>query len=264
MTLDQEILIDNVWTFPQQAFVHFTQKGEIGVQVKNISNKVIIIQKVECIFQYDINTEIYIPTKDLWLPLDPYELSEPIYVDFSFDLSFQSFTNSFKIKITDSELRELTYNPHQSFILHQLCQPKYQFFISHKDPEDTEKCKIFANYLEKLGLKSFIAEERKYLGVNFWNEKIIPNIQNSIATIIIFTKEAEKKPDNIFKEVEISFSNAKPLILILEPDVLKPTIFSELDEHYTTPNIIDSLELKKIAIWIHEAHLKGKYIKVKR
>jgi hypothetical protein len=107
----------------------------------------------------------------------------------------------------------------------------------------------------------YLAEDDKNLGLNVWEEKIQPRLQNSLATIVFWTANAHDSPGNILKEIEISQTLHKRLILILEEGIDKPESFSTDFEYHTLRGKGTRSELKQIARVIHRTYLKGMYFR---
>jgi len=221
------------------------------------------LERVECIFRSEEELEPYIPTTEWLLNLEPDELSPPLFMDFAFDLALKAGTNRYLIKIYHSSGKVLEYDPRKYIVINPVCPPKKGFFISHKDPTDTDISRRLAGFLSKLGLVGYLAEDDKRLGLDLWGGKIIPAIKESIGTIILFTSSAENGPGRIVREIEISKENDKPLILVLEPSVREPPNFPIGIEYHRLETPLNSNAVKKIAGWVYEMYRRGKY-KAKR
>lgn len=253
-----ELEIVSIWSHPQDN-AYFTQRGQIGVQVRNTSERHIELEKVECLFNNEEGLASYIPAQELLLTLAPGELSCPIFVNFEFDLALRAATNRYAIKIRYAIGNVLEYDSRNYIVIHPLCPPKSKFFISHKDPADTLISRKLSGFLSKLGLVGYLAEDDRRLGLDLWDGKIIPTIAESIGTIILFTSRAKDDPAQIVREIEISKDKGKPLILVLEPTVEKPINFPNGIEYYRLDTEISADELKKLAWWIYDTYRKGRY-----
>ena len=253
-----ELEIVSVWSIPQSN-AYFTQRGQIYVQVRNSSTHDIELERVECVFKNDEDLEPYIPTAEWVLNLEADELSPPLFIDFQFDLALKADTNRYLIKIYHSSGKVLEHDPRQYIVIFPICPPKKEFFISHKDPADTAISKRLAGFLFKLGLVGYVAEDDIMLGIDLWEEKIIPAIKRSIGTIILFTASAESDPDRIVREIKLSKENDKPLILVLEPGVGELANPPKGIEHYRLKTPINSNAVKEIAGWVYDMYRKGKY-----
>lgn len=250
--------IVSVWSIPKD-YAYFTQRGQIYVQVRNTSEHDIEFEKIECLFKSEEGLEPYIPAVEVLLSLEPGELSPPVFIDFDFDLALKPSQNRYLIKIYYSSGNVLEYDPRNSILINPVCPPKKKFFISHKDPTDTDISRTLAAFLFKLGLVGYLAEDDRRPGLDFWDGKIIPGIEGGIGTIVLFTSSAENDPDNIVREIEISKEKRKPLILVLEPGVGKPRNFPAGIEYYLLETQINSNAVKKLAWWVYDTYRKGKY-----
>jgi hypothetical protein len=64
----------------------------------------------------------------------------------------------------------------------------FEMSSSHKDPQDAKSSVRLQTFLFKLGFNGYLAEYTKSPGVDLWKEKIIPAIENSLGTIVLFTR----------------------------------------------------------------------------
>ena len=152
----------------------------------------------------------------------------------------------------------MEHTPHKYLIFHPLGDPEQQFFISHKDPEDTNIGQKLKHFMGKLGLKGYLSEEDKRPGVDLWKEKIPPAVTASIGVVILWTSNAANKPENIYRELELAKSCRRRLIMAPEHGVPVPDGFPGGIE-YLEFNPKNPDELKRLAISIYEEYCRGGY-----
>lgn len=260
-----DIVVEAVWSSPQ-VNVFFLELCEIYVQIRNKLDRSIQIQKVECHFQCEDNVEPYIPRITPYLSLKSGQLSHPaeIRLKFEADLALKDGTNGYRIVITyldtlDSSIRVFEHNPHKYFILSPAGPNEKLFFISHKDPEDTETCRSLSHFLGKLGFIGYLSEDDRRPGMDLWKEKIPTAIESSIAVVILWTSKATLNPDNIYREIALAKSFNKRLIMIRENDVSVPSDFPEDIEYFPVQKPISTTEIKNFACRIEDSYSRGVY-----
>jgi hypothetical protein len=261
-----DIVVEAVWSSPQ-VNIFFLELCEIYVQIRNKLDRSIQIQKVECHFQCEDNVEPYIPRITPHLSLKSGQLSHPaeIRLKFEADIALKNSTNGYRIVITyldtlDSSIRVFEHNPHKYFILSPAGPNEKLFFISHKDPENTNIGRSLSRFLGKLGFIGYLSEDDRRPGIDLWKKKIPSTIESSVAMIILWTSEAALNPDNIYRELYIAKSSNKRLIMVREKDVSVPLDFPKDDiEYFTVQRPISTTEIKNFACRIEDTYRHGGY-----
>lgn len=253
----EELELESHWFYPPLS-VCYLQKAQLTIQIRNTSDVAQRLEKIECHFECEDNFTQYVPFVEPYVVLDPQELSSPIYIDFQIDLALKSSNNRYRITVFYSESKKIEFDPKKHFLINSI-KITPTMFISHKDPEDTKLCRVLKMLLYKVGINAFLAEDVHYLGKDFWGEKIIPAIKNSIAAIIMFTQNAQRDPSNILKEIGISSAYKKPLILGLESSVEIPDGFPHNIEYYRFGQTTDPNQMKDFVHWVFDGYRRGIY-----
>ncbi len=258
---DQHLIVEKVWSHPPQAYVHFLQKCCLYVQVRNKSRRPLQIEGVECHFELDDIGDIYVPSQKHFEHLQPGQLSTPITVEFEADLAIKAYTNYYHIVIfyDDGAKKTVDYNPQKFFVFHPLGRPEQSFFISHKDPQDTDIGRQLAQFLNKLGLDGYLSEDDNRPGMDLWKEKIPAALSTSIGVVFLWTSNAAKDPANIYRELEMAKSKGKRLIMAPEAGVPVPETFPQGIEYFRFRDPLARTELKRLALSIHRTYRHGGY-----
>jgi hypothetical protein len=205
--------------------------------------------------------EAYTPSKTHFETLLEGHLSDPIAVEFEADLALKAYTNYYRIVIyyNDGVQKSLEHNPQKFLVFYPLGHGEQQFFISHKDPEDTSIAQQLAGFLKKLGLTGYLAEDDHSPGIHLWDEKIPAAISASIGVIILWTPNAVKNPANIKHEIQIAKSKRKRLIMALKRGSRSPKSFPKRIEYFSYDRRLVAKQLKSLAVFIYSNYRRGVY-----
>lgn len=147
----ENIAVENIWSNPKEN-AYFLDWCNISVQVRNISDKTIRIEKVECLFDTE-DDGIFAPCSAKPQEIMPKQRSSPISIEFEASLSLKAYTNSYKMRIRYQQTDEsiiLDYDPRKYIVLYPRGSNEKFFFISHKDPEDIAVARRLREFLWKL------------------------------------------------------------------------------------------------------------------
>ena len=259
---DTNIIVEKVWPYPLENYIPFLAKCSLYVQVRNKSGHPVRIEKVECHFEMEKGVEAYVPSRTYYETLQHGHLSNPIAVEIEADLALKAHTNFYRIVISyyDGKKKTFEYDPQRFLVFCPLGQEVKQFFISHKDRQDTERAQCLAGFLSKLGFIGYISEDDHRPGMDLWSEKIPQAISGSIGVIILWTSRAAKNPKNIYREITIAKSKRKRLILAREKGVRIPRAFPKKKfEYHPFERPLSITQLKKLACHIYETDRHGGY-----
>src|SRR6266581_5160272 len=250
---DQSLIVENVWSHPRETNVHFLQKCCLYVQVRNKLGRSVRIEGIECRFESEDGVKPYIPSQRHIEDLQHGYLSDPIAIEFEADLALKAYTNYYHIIISydDGNKRTLDYDPKKFFVFYPLGHARRQFFISHKDPQDTNIGRQLAGFLSKLGFIGYLSEDDHRPGIDLWKEKIPAAISASIGVVILWTSNAAKDPSKILRELEMAKLNGKPLILAPQRGIRVPKKFPRRIEYFRFKDPLSDVELKGLALSIH-------------
>jgi hypothetical protein len=259
---ESELIVERVWTSSKELDVSFLERFCIYVQIRNKSGRILRIEKIECHFQIEEGVKPYVPSKSCGENLSDGHLSSPISVWFDADLAFKAYTNQYRIVISynDGKKKTLEHDPQKFLVFNPLGPGEPKFFISHKDPEDTERARRLAGFLKKLGFAAYVSEDDHRPGMDLWGKKIPEAISDSIGIIILWTARAAKSPANIYREIALAKSKKKRLILSKEKKLRPPRAFpKKKTEYYPFNRPFDFTQIKELAYHIHETYRRGGY-----
>lgn len=251
------------WSYPEENF-HYLEKGTINIELTNHSKSKIQIQKIVLKFNTEENFKDYkISYSGVEINIDPKKVHTRIEIPFRPELSLREETNTYqliiKYKKDNSESIVSTIPTYHYIILRPSFPQIEYFFISHKDPDDTENCKKFVHFLEKIGFKGFMAEIEKRPGIDIWKNKIYPGIDSCLALIIIWTNNAKKNPKSILKEIKYAKKKKKKIILICQKGITLPKKFPKYTEFLTIPKKFSVQDLAETVETIYETYRNGLY-----
>jgi len=260
--ISDDLTLENCWSVPNVR-ITFLEEGLFYAEFKNNSQETIEIEKVSLHFETDKGL---LPTE---FPSEGKEQIESnnlckVRIPFETDLSISQFTNSYSLTVTyrqGGSLNSKTFNPSSKYlIVYPVRPPEKVFFISHKDPEDTQVGRQLDFYLKKIGFNGFLAEDHKQLGLDIWKKKIFPAIDSCIALIVMWTSNSVKKPETILKEVDYAISKGKNFLVIADNDVELHKKFEGKIEYMRCTNNISQSDLISFVTAIHKTYIKGGYV----
>ena len=243
----------------------FLDKGVIFTEFRNNSQNIINLHEVSCQFTSEdglmpakfTNSELtYIKPKT----------TRTIQISVRFGLELKGGTNAYSIcvKFKSDKLSRMKKQPFRqhgmNLIIHTKRDCNDEFFESHSDPQDTAIANRLKFYLAKSGFKGFVAEAERRPGIRFWEDKILPSIDQCKALIVIWTENSQSDPRIIKREISYAKKKNKPIILIIEGDLSIPKIISSKKEYFRFKKITDKV-LIDIVTAINETYELGGYEK---
>ena len=243
----------------------FLDKGVLFTEFRNNSQNIINLHEVSCQFTSEdglmpakfTNSELtYIKPKT----------TRTIQISVRFGLELKRGTNAYSICVkfkSDklSRMKKQSFRQHgMNLIIHTKRDCNDEFFESHKDPQDTAIANRLKFYLAKSGFKGFVAEAERRPGINFWEDKVLPSIDQCKALIVIWTENSQNDPKVIKREINYAKKKNKPIILIIEGDLSIPKIISSKKEYFRFKKITDEV-LIDVVTAINETYELGGYEK---
>lgn len=245
ISMSSKLSLVNCWSNPS-LHITYLDEGSIYAEFKNNSDDTIEVDRVICQFQTEEGLKPYQCFVNPRISIKPRNISK-IQIPFAADLSLTAGTNSYSLVV---EYRYagysdmITLNPPSKYLIIQPVRPpEKHFFVSHKDPEDTQLASKLDHYLMKIGFKGYLAEKERRPGLDIWQEKIMPAIDECVALIVLWTSNAKVKPTNILKEFDYAKDCAKKPILLVEQGVDLPDPFPQDIEFVRTPGKITEVDL---------------------
>lgn len=256
-----DIIIENIWSNPKEN-AHFLDWYTISIQVRNISDKAVRIEKVECRFIAETE-DVFAPYTTKPVELEPRNLSSPISIEFEASLLLKNYTNVYNIRVHYKQLNEsqtIDCDPRKYIILHPRGASDKFFFISHKDPEDSDISRILRGFLKKLGYEGYIAEDDHNPGVELWDEKIPQKIEACLGIIVLWTSTAKKMPDGIIREIALAKAHKKRIIFLKEEGLELPEQISDTTEYLTVRYPIPTASLIDLVLSLERMDTKGRFL----
>lgn len=261
MSMSSKLSLVNCWSNPS-LHITYLDEGSIYAEFRNNSDDTIEIDKIICQFQTEEGLKPYQCFATQRISIKPRNISK-IQIPFVADLSLTADTNSYSLVVEcryagNSDM--ITLNPPTYLIIQPVRPPEKHFFVSHKDPEDTQLASKLNNYLMKIGFKGYLAEKERRPGLDIWQEKIMPAIDECVALIVLWTSNASVNPKNILREFDYAKDCAKKPILLVEQGVDLPDSFpQDFIEYVRTPGKVTEVDLIDLVRSIEHVYTTGGY-----
>jgi hypothetical protein len=242
--------------------VVYTESCNIYAQVWNRADKPILIEKVECIFECEADVPPFTPSVTPFLDLEAGHLSSPpMRVHFDVGLALCKYTNRYTIRIhykKEGVSQTSEYVSGRSLIIEPLSPADRHFFISHKDPENTERGSHLSDFLNKLGFRGYLSELDHSPGLDLWREKIPQAIESSIALIVLWTSHESNSPHSVIREIEIANLLGKRIILARESGISVPeALFNRDIEYFPCESPIKKDKMMHLALSLERMYHRG-------
>jgi len=250
---NHELQLKGFWIRPH-SYITYLEEGDITLEFKNVSDESIEIDKIACSFETDIGLS---PTESILSPMisiKPNNISR-VRVTFLIDLKMKLGTNFAKIDVTYRNAKSqksttVTFtNPYtRCIIINPIHPPEKHFFISYKGSNDRQLATKLDRHLTKIGFKGYVAENDNRPGIDIWQEKIFPAIDDCVALIVLWTSDSLTDPSTIFREVTYAKEKQKRVILLAEHGLKIPEIFLgdkeyvQIQSKITDDDLIDLVE----------------------
>jgi len=252
--------LENCRSLPERGIVYL-DAGQVHPEFRNKSNLPIKIEQVYCAFQTEKGLIPYEASISMPQELRPRQLAR-FEIPFRADLGLTAATNSYSIKASgragDAPFSK-EFPGRGYLIIHDIRSTDKHFFISHKDPENTDVAKRLAHYLKKIGFYGFVAENEKRPGVKLWPEKILPAIDGCFGFVILWTEEARAHPENLLRELARARDGSKRMVLLWEDRAGLPDGFTPLLEYVRLPAKVGEQDLVNLVTYIENTYRIGGY-----
>lgn len=234
----EDITLENLWTVSN--YFLYLGEGSVNVELKNNLETSIVVEDVACRFETETLLDSYEAHSTKKQRVQP-KGRVTIQVPFFVGLELTQFTNTYTVKVRykpGSSQTEITAALNGCVTNSILIQPNRRseryFFISHLIPEDSALAKTLDAYLRKIGFKGFLAEDNSGPGLDIWNEKIAPAIQdkNCLGVIVLWGPKAVTEPSGILRELKYAREYKKNPILLRGKEVSLPKSFPKKSKEY--------------------------------
>jgi len=268
MSAKQELSITGCWIDPHSN-ITYLEKAEFRVEIKNDSKHTLEIIKISCRFEAENDLPPHIFSREPMISIKPGNISSLIKIPFTVDLSLREATNYSLLEITyryaksvDLITATFGYPDTRYLIIKSVHSPEKHFFISHKDPVQTQLGTKLDYHLIKIGFRGYLAENDKSPGLDIWNDKIIPNIDGCVALVVLWTAEATKDSKRILREVKRAKRQKKKIIVLAEKDVKIHKIFKGTKEYYrVAEGKVKEIDLIELVEHIEKLYRSGAFLK---
>jgi len=152
--------------------------------------------------------------------------SELLTVNFQVPLSCALATNRIKLGIRYGKVGFPLSVPQITWpesleavpfiIVNRIPMRKMLLFISHKAPQNTSLGTDLEFLFGNVGLTSYLAEKDDRPGLSdYWKDKILPKIVESVAMVVLWTLQVQAEPDNVLKEISYAKDTGTPRYVLL-------------------------------------------------
>ena len=231
---------------------------------KNNSDSEVVVEYVELWFKSEAGLQA--PKHSVSKPtlIGPRCRSSVLSLPFGADLALRDGTNYSLIKVRYSvaggQAEEVLFdNPDTSYIILNQVPRTRVFFISHKDPQDTEIANELVRHLAKVGFRGYVAECDPRPGDDIWKDKILPNIDACVGMIVLWTAEASADPERILKEVDRAKKSDKKIILVAARGTEIPAALGGDREYMEANARISSADLVSVVRAIMSQYRRGSF-----
>lgn len=211
----------------------------IQVVFKNNTNVPVTITRITCWFEPEQGLPTRLHTVNLPIGVAPGGRSEPIIIPFTVDLALRSSSNSARVEIEYTARRGdpktlLFRSPDTAHmvVVPITTIPENQLFISYKISTDTWLAHELHKYLNKIGFRGYIAEDDPRYGHDMYTGKFVPEINNSAALIVLWTRAASTDPGTMQWELNHALETKKRILVIKEDGIDPPPALSDRTERF--------------------------------
>ena len=265
MTGQNELTLTSFRLKPNTYVSYLDTDVYAAIEFKNISQHTLEICKITCSFQTESDMSPHKSILELHTSIPPNNRSPTLKIPLHIDLELSGGTNISTLQveylISESISRTVTFGiPDTKFLIIQpKDSPEKDFFLSHKAPDDQYIAQKLHHHLKKIGFNGYVAEDYPMPGFDIWNDKIFPAIDDSVGVIILWTKNAKKHYENIFREIKHAQKKEKIIVILAEKDLEIPKILPQTTEYIQADGDINDQELVKLVNAIHKAYMNGNF-----
>lgn len=236
----------------------------IQATFRNLLDYPVTITRVTCSFASEPG--VAAKTYEIRVPfgIDPGGRSETVVVPFTVDLNIRSTTNHARIGVeyttrAGGRATAVFDHPDTGFIVTLPIDPtpKSQLFISHKIPPDTRLARRLSYYLSKIGIRGYVAEDDPRYGHHMQTGKFSPEIDRSMALVVLWTKSASADPGTMSWEMDHARKRGKRLIVVKEGTVAPPADVPADLEYFDASTPVSEADLIHFVTKIHDARRRG-------
>ena len=262
MDEQNELILEHVWIEPN-TYVSYLDDVRIKIEFKNASDYTLEINKITCSLQAEDHMPRHESSITPHESIHPNNRSSTLTILIKIGLELNIGTNSpvFDVEYAAgrSARKKVTFGPPDTkyLIINPKHSPEKHFFLSHKDPKDKTIALSLDRHLEKIGFRGYVAENDPKPGLDIWDEKILPSIDDCVGMIVLWTRNAAKDPKSISKEIEYAIKKEKRVFLLAENGIDIPSGLGKTTEHITTGARVTDRDLVYLVNAIHDVYKQG-------
>lgn len=241
-----------------------TTQRYIQAVFKNNTALPVTITRITCWFEPEPGLPARRHSVDTPVAIAPGGRSESVIVQFTVDLDLHMSTNTARVEINyvidRSAPKTLLFEtPNTTHIITVpiTAVPKNQLFISYKISADTELAHELHKYLSKIGFRGYIAEDDPRYGHDMYTGKFAPEIDNSAALIVLWTRAASTDPGTVQWELNHALGTKKRILVIKEDGVDPPPTLSDRTERFHAGSPISTSDLVKFVTRFYRGYQQG-------
>ena len=249
---------------PKPQITYLSEDLRLEMIFKNNSDSEVIVEYVELWFKSEDGLQA--PKHSVSKPtlIGPGCRSSVLSIPFDVDPALCDGTNYSSIKVRYSVAggpadEVLFDNPYTSYIILNPVPRTRVFFISHKDPQDTEIANELVRHLAKVGFTGYVAECDPRPGDDIWKDKIMPHIDTCVGMVVLWTAAASADPERILKEVDRAKKSDKKTILVVDRGAEIPATLGGDREYMEAHACISSPDLVSVVRAIMSQYKRGSF-----
>lgn len=245
-------------------YAPFMTNRYVQARLKNRTALPMAVRRITCWFDSDSGLASQQYSNVAPLDITPGGRTDAVIIPFTVDLNLRESTNYAHIEVDyavgDGRDKLASFGmPDTGYmiVLPTDAQPKRQFFISYKIPADTATARDLRKCLAKAGIRGYIAEDDPRYGHNMYTGKFEPEIDNSEALVVLWTKSASADPGTMQWEMEYSQKKSKRIYVVKEDGVDPPPGLPESTERFHAGSPVSGADLVDFTAKIYCAYQQG-------
>ena len=160
----RDLDLEYCWASPCTEIAYLGENLAVGVVLKNNLDRTVTVEMIRCSFQVEGGLSKHENFVPVHIYIEPGGRSSSVMIPVTADLRLRRDTNYATIRVTytvGGTAQEAEFgNPDTAYVmLRPTHPPKNHFFVSHKDPQNTDAARELARHLQKIGFGGYVAED---------------------------------------------------------------------------------------------------------
>ena len=260
-----DLVLEDFWIEPRSYVSYLDRDLYVCTEFRNASEHILEINKITCSFHVEESLPRHTVCIEPHTSIRPGNRSPILKIPLAIDLSLSGGTNipvleaEYTIDKSTPKKAHFGHPDTKHVIINPKRSPEKHFFLSHKDPEDTDLASRLDRHLTKIGFIGYMAENYPRPGLDIWNEKIFPVIDDSVGMIVLWTQNSAKTPKAILREIRYAKKKEKIIIPLVEKGTDIPDDLKGTKEYVNTTGDITDLDLVKLVKSIDNIYTLGRF-----